>query len=420
MLTLWAIVSILRMTLRDYKYNMVIESTEVNRDRAMESRRAASVQGRIGRIGTLLAMALAAFGISRTAHAQETWAPVVMLNGVTITVDGVTSPIPNGPVAAPLPILPDWNYELFGNTPFLFPNGFAENARTHEWIVADTYHGRLLRFATDRHPSLAAGTFLGAISTGPTSSPYAPVVDDEGTILVADYNGNAIQVFSSDGQGDYTPRVMTSFVVEGEGGTGQRESFLGPYRVALLPDPVGGVRVAAGVGSVLVLEMDRHRVLKLRPEGGLAATAWPLEHTFGEDANVCQCAGPGIFYYPTGLAVDADRNIYVADPNNATTVSIQVFDEEGTHLQSIAQGLSVPWSLSVGTDGRLFVTDTGNNRIAVFNALDLDDATQQPREGSLEPVPARIGSASQPLGGVGLPNGPNRPGAICLTLTICC
>lgn len=353
-------------------------------------------------------------------RAQETWAPVIMFDGIDISLNGAPgTPIVGGPVDMPPAIYPAWDYTLYPNRPFLYPNGFCENPITNEWIVADTYHGRLLRFATDHNPDFSPGTFLGAISTSlnhESSFPYGPIVDADGTIVVADSDAHAVKAFVSDGVGGYDGYAITSY---SDGWTDPQNpstvAFSQPYRIAFLPDPVNGMHLKPvngmhlkdGVGSLLVLDAGANRVLKLLPTGGVAAPVWSLQLAFGSSAEACACAGAAIFNFPTGLAVDAAGNIYISDPNNATTVTIQVFDPTGQQVQVISQGLSVPWSLTIAPDGRLFVTDTGNNRIAIFSKLDVGNPAA-----SLLPVAARIGSASQPLGGVFLPNGPNAPGAM--------
>lgn len=353
----------------------------------------------------LIAFALIAF-FGSAAYGQETWAPVVMLDGVDVTINGVTQPVPNGPVTAVDPIFPG----LTPNAPFAYPNGFAENPVTHEWIVADTYHSRLLRFASEGNTTYAPGSFLGSLlldaGTGVfTAAPYGPVVDDDGTIIVPDYYGNRLQLFVPSG-GGYQRHTVGTFRNDVNGGT--VDSFNLPIRVALAPDPVNGMSIVRGVGIVWLLDQANNRVVKLLPGGTLDAPQWTAPVVFGRDASVAG-PGPGNFFFPAGLAVDAAGNVYVSDPNNTTQITIQVFDPGGNPLQIISQGLSSPWALAISpVTGRLFVADTANNRIAVFDKYDAANPTA-----SLQPATVRIGTANQPLGGTSLPSGvPNPAGPI--------
>src|SRR5579872_3348409 len=141
----------------------------------------------------LLAFALASALCGGVARAQETWAPVVMFDGASITLNVTTTATANGPI-------PPATSNIFDVTPdpplLSFPNGIAENRLTNEWIVADSYHSRLLRFATDHNSSNPPGAYLGPLPLPPDSIPYTPVVDEDGTILTPDASGtNAIFVF---------------------------------------------------------------------------------------------------------------------------------------------------------------------------------------------------------------------------------
>ncbi|MHB8577582.1 MAG: flippase activity-associated protein Agl23, partial [Dehalococcoidia bacterium] len=74
---------------------------------------------------------------------------------------------------------------------------------------------------------------------------------------------------------------------------------------------------------------------------------------------------PGQFRRPTGLATDADGNIYVADSQNNR---VQKFDRNGGFVaQAGGPGSSItftePWDVAVGADGSVYVADTWAYRI---------------------------------------------------------
>ena len=68
--------------------------------------------------------------------------------------------------------------------------------------------------------------------------------------------------------------------------------------------------------------------------------------------------------------MDLLGNVYVADTGNKR---IRVFDVEGGHLYDIGSGgagegqLNEPAGIAIHPDGRLFIADTWNRRVAVFS-----------------------------------------------------
>src|SRR5206468_10108964 len=78
----------------------------------------------------------------------------------------------------------------------------------------------------------------------------------------------------------------------------------------------------------------------------------------------------GEFSSPTGIALDKDGNIYVADTDNH---SIQKFDKDGKFLArwggeaGSQEGLFYyPRGLTCGSHGEVYVADSGNNRVQKF------------------------------------------------------
>lgn len=78
---------------------------------------------------------------------------------------------------------------------------------------------------------------------------------------------------------------------------------------------------------------------------------------------------PYLFGRVSGVAADRDGRIFVAD---AQADTVRVFDPDGVFLISIGRGgqgpgeFSRPCCLGFGSDGRLWVRDTGNSRYQAF------------------------------------------------------
>jgi uncharacterized protein (TIGR03663 family) len=87
--------------------------------------------------------------------------------------------------------------------------------------------------------------------------------------------------------------------------------------------------------------------------------------TFGKDV---------MLNAPRGVAVGADGRVYVADTNNSR---IMVFDQTGAFLLTFgvpnsstvagAGTLNQPWGLAVDAQNRVYVADTWNHRIQIFS-----------------------------------------------------
>ncbi len=81
-------------------------------------------------------------------------------------------------------------------------------------------------------------------------------------------------------------------------------------------------------------------------------------------------SGHGEFNYPTNIAVDADGNLYVVDTGN---FRIEIFDPVGNYLRTIGKLGDVPGSLArpkgiaIDSEGHIYVVDTAFSNFQVFD-----------------------------------------------------
>jgi len=212
--------------------------------------------------------------------------------------------------------------------------------------VADTWNHRLQVFDTE-------GTFLAKWgSYGQTAAKadlfYGPrdvAVDASGRVLVTDTGNKRIVVYDREG------RLLTQW-----GGPG---SELGQFE-----EPVGLAVAPANVfnsgGALFVADTWNQRVQVFDGEG-VFMRQWLVEAWYGDSvAN------------KPYLTVDGAGRVYITDPEGAL---VAVFGYEGDLLASFghyghdAGAFSLPTGIDVAASGQIYVADTNNHRIVVFEQL---------------------------------------------------
>ncbi len=82
-------------------------------------------------------------------------------------------------------------------------------------------------------------------------------------------------------------------------------------------------------------------------------------------------SAPGQFMFPTYLAVDGEGNLYVTDTLNSR---VEMFDPEGRYLRSFGQRGSAwgmfdkPKGVALDSFGNVYVADSGWSNVQIFNA----------------------------------------------------
>lgn len=137
-----------------------------------------------------------------------------------------------------------------------------------------------------------------------------------------------------------------------------------------------------------------------RPDGPLGKGAEPLGLAFGPEGDLYmtdvgggrkdhqvlvfgggekpgetplrKIGSPGEFWFPNGLAVDSNGDVYVADSNDGR---LAIFNPDGELVTSIRRGvgdgdLGLPRGVAIDGDGRLFVVDTTNHTVKVYRLPD--------------------------------------------------
>ncbi|MCB0247776.1 MAG: TIGR03663 family protein [Anaerolineae bacterium] len=226
---------------------------------------------------------------------------------------------------------------------------------------------------------VAASQIIGfgqGVSDGQLNTPRNMAVAADGTIYVADSGNHRIQAFAADGTPLRSWGTSCELYTDGQPGCVDPDGS-GPLQVGdgQMREPWG---IAIGPdGNIYVADTWNHRVIVFDPDGNFVRKWGTFVTTNGEAVG-----GEGGFWGPRAIAFDAVGNLYVTDTGNKR---VQVFDSDGGFLGQYGGGGVVPGRFDepVGLallpnaagapGGTLFVADTWNRRVQVFDVTFTDN-----------------------------------------------
>jgi sugar lactone lactonase YvrE len=193
-----------------------------------------------------------------------------------------------------------------GAAQFSYPAGVAVDASGNVY-VADYYNHLIRKVAADRNVTTLAGSFAnGGTADGVGGAarfnyPEALAVNPAGDVFVADSGSSTIRKITS--AGAVTTFAGSPLQTGSANGTGTAARFWGPRGIA-----------ADRSGNLYVADTYNHTIRKISA-AGVVSTVAGLAATFGSADGTGSNAR---FYYPKGIAVDAEGNIFVGDTSNHT------------------------------------------------------------------------------------------------------
>jgi hypothetical protein len=228
----------------------------------------------------------------------------------------------------------------------------ALNASTTAAVV----YGQFGNFTTNT----ANNGGLGAASI---AQPYHVVADTTGGLYVADYQNNRVLFFPSGSS--------TAARVYGQGGSfASGTSNLGGVSATSLSGP-SALALDAG-GNLYIADNSNNRVL-FYPAGSTTATrVYGQGGAFTTNAQNNGGSGANNLSSPSGVAVDAGGNVYIADTGNSRVQFYAGTSTTATRTYGFgfpftsAGGLNGPTSIAVDAGGNLYVGDSANNRVLYF------------------------------------------------------
>ncbi len=231
--------------------------------------------------------------------------------------------------------------------------------------VADAENNRIRKISSTGAVTTFAGSGVRSFSDGSSNSasfsaPTGVVTDVLGNVYVADLYNNRIRKISQTG-------IVSTFAGSGNAGNadgiGTAASFNNPTGLAIDAN-----------SNVYVTDKINHSIRKISPAGVVTTLAGN-----GNSGNTNGVGTAASFYYPTGVTLDNNGNIYVADYFNnsirkiTTAGVVTTFAGSGTAGYADGTGASakfnLPFCVTVDGSGNLIVGDQSNNYIRKINSL---------------------------------------------------
>lgn len=262
------------------------------------------------------------------------------------------------------------------------PQGIAQDANGVTYI-ADTANNRVLRYTGAGTFTLFAGngtagyTGDNAQAAGATlRAPRAVAIARDGSVVIADNGNNVLRSVSTTGVittlgGAATTVCVSAVDTMGDGCPALQASFNAPAGLAADTD-----------GTLYVSDSGNNLIRAITPNGysvyvaGGASTPCSTGDTFG---NGCSTNNAN-FQNPTALALDANRNLYVADTGHnqvrkigAGAVVTAVAGTgapgaSGNGGAATAAQLAAPTGVAVDAAGNVYIADTGNAAVRQVNS----------------------------------------------------
>ncbi|WP_454828475.1 gluconolaconase [Pseudoxanthomonas wuyuanensis] len=235
---------------------------------------------------------------------------------------------------------------------FADPYGLAVAADGTRYVADAGDNNRIRTIAADGTVSTLAGGAEGfADGVGSAAAFHTPsglALDAAGNLYVADTGNHAIRKVTPQG-------AVTTLA-----GTGQAGFRDGPGAQAQFNGPIG-VAVDAG-GRVYVADTYNDRIREIAPDGQVSTLAGGERPGYQDGLG-----GAARFDTPTGLALDALGQLWIADTRNNAIRRLSRGGEVTTLMRAEPGDsqpvLRRPLSLAVSHDGMLYVGEMAHGRV---------------------------------------------------------
>jgi sugar lactone lactonase YvrE len=251
---------------------------------------------------------------------------------------------------------------------FFTPIGLAFD-RGGNLYIAERDKRRVVKISSSGNFSVFSGNGTSGLADGPPDTamflgPSALAVDKSDNIYVADYGWGHMSRIRK-----ITPGGIAS-TIAGNGTQG----FADGLPANAMFDSPSGIAVD-GDGNIFVADKNNHRIRKITPGGMVSTLAGGGTAAYADGLGT-----KALFNSPTGIATDAAGNVYVADTNNHRIRKITpdgtVSTLAGFGSQGFSDGTGIyaafygPTGIALDANGNIFVADHGNHRIRKITVSD--------------------------------------------------
>jgi sugar lactone lactonase YvrE len=234
--------------------------------------------------------------------------------------------------------------------------------RDHNTIDRVDKNGILTRFAGTGEAGYSGDG--GPATQATLKTPAGLLTDDKGNVYIADRENHVVRMVNPKG-------IITTIAgngtagFSGDGGQAKKASFNLPSGLAL-----------DSKGNLYISDRSNNRIRRVTPKGIVNTYAGNGEEGYGGDS------GPALkarIDRPFGLAIDKKDNLYIADRRNnrirkvnpsgiiSTAAGDGGFFFMGDNGPSYRASIAGPTGVAVDDNGNLYIADRNNNRIRVVN-----------------------------------------------------
>ncbi|HUK26385.1 MAG TPA: 6-bladed beta-propeller [Terriglobales bacterium] len=215
-------------------------------------------------------------------------------------------------------------------------------------------------------------------------TPYGLAVDSDGRLYVADARVGAIFIFD--------PKDKNNIQLIKNGGAAHFGTIIGlaiddddrlfvsdskfHHVLVFSPDHKVQASMGEGMAEPAGVAIDRENRFLYVADTELDqvlvydADSFKLLRKIGTPGHHHELTTPGDFAKPTNVAVDKDGNLYVADTLNDR---VEIFDADGEFIRAFGKNgdgpgyFARPKGIAVDSDGHVWVADAVQNRVQVFD-----------------------------------------------------